>query len=79
MSVIKPPTGQDFSSTHSLHELFLVNYTTTVNEFQVRHWSCFEATHSLYVATERAKELRDMGYRVRVQSVLINSFGKVEI
>ena len=65
-----------------LHELFLVNYTTTKSEGEVdevRHWSCFEATHSLYVASERAKDLREMGYRVRVQSILINSFGKLEI
>jgi len=56
------------------HELFLVNYTTTKGD-----WSCFTSTHSLYVASEKARELREMGYRVRVQSVLINSFGKVEV
>ena len=62
-----------------LHELFLVNYTTTKSEDEVRHWSCFEATHSLYVASERAKDLRAMGYRVSVQSILINEYGKVEV
>ena len=55
-------------------ELFLINYETEQNG-----WICHTQTHSLRVATEYAKVLRDMDYRVTVQSVLINEHGKVEL
>ena len=56
-------------------EVFLINYTYDRGE----EWTCHHATHSLYVATEKAQELRDMGYRVNVQSVLLNENGKVQL
>lgn len=57
-----------------MNELFLINYETKEDG-----WICDRHTHSLRVATEYAKAYRDMGYRVTVQSVLINEHGKVEI
>ena len=56
-------------------EVFLVNYTQSDSA----EWTCHEATHSLAVATDIAHELRTLGYRVNVQSVLINENGKVEL
>ena len=56
-------------------EVFLINYRHVKSD----EWACFQATHSLYVATEKARELRDMGYRVNVQSVLLNENGKVQL
>ena len=56
-------------------ELFLVNYTHSKSE----EWTCHKSTHSLAVATEVAQELRNLGYRVNVQSVLLNENGKVSI
>ena len=53
-------------------EVFLINYTYDRGE----EWTCHHATHSLHVATEKAQELRDMGYRVNVQSVFLNENGK---
>jgi hypothetical protein len=55
-------------------ETFLVNYT--INNIE---WTCHMATHSLAVATDVSQELRTLGYRVVVQSVLINEDGKVEL
>jgi hypothetical protein len=56
-------------------EVFLVNY----KHDKSNEWTCFEATHSLAVASKRSQELRDMGYRVNVQSVLLNENGKVTL
>lgn len=56
-------------------EVFLINYTHDKSD----EWTCHHSTHSLYVATEKARELRDMGYRVNVQSVLLNENGKVTL
>lgn len=52
-------------------EVFLIVYETT------KDWTCFDSTHSLRQATQIANNLRDLGYRVKVQSVLINSHGRV--
>ena len=62
-------------------ELFLVNYTHTrsANCNYHEEWTCHKSTHSLAVATEVAQELRTLGYRVNVQSVLLNENGKVSI
>ena len=54
-------------------EVFLINYKHNESD----EWTCFQATHSLYVSTEKARELRDLGYRVNVQSVLLNEYGRV--
>ena len=59
-------------------EVFLINYTYN-DDFKASEWTCHHATHSLYVATEKARELREMGYRVNVQSVLLNENGKVTL
>ena len=58
-----------------MNEVFLINYTHDRGD----GWTCHHATHSLYVATEKARELREMGYRVNVQSVLLNENGKVTL
>jgi len=55
-------------------EVFLINYT--INSIE---WTCYRRTHSLATASAYAKELRTLGYRVNVQSVLINEDGKVEL
>ena len=69
-------------------EVFLINYATIKRPTEdlqgwgnneTGEWTCHHATHSLYVATEKARELRDMGYRVNVQSVLLNENGKVQL
>ena len=63
-------------------EVFLINYTYDHDVTLMMggaEWTCHHATHSLYVATEKARELRDMGYRVNVQSVLLNENGKVTL
>ena len=57
------------------HELFLINYTYPASD----RWKCFLSAHSLAAASEHAKGLRELGYRVRVQSVLINEHGKVSV
>jgi len=54
-------------------EVFLINYRHVKSD----EWTCFQATHSLHVSTEKARELRDLGYRVNVQSVLLNEYGRV--
>lgn len=56
-------------------EVFLVNYTHDKSN----EWTCHQATHSLAVATEIARDLRDIGYLVNVQSVLLNENGKVTL
>lgn len=56
-------------------ETFLINYTHADDA----EWTCHMATHSLAVATDVSHELRTEGYRVVVQSVLINEDGKVEL
>ena len=58
-----------------MNEVFLINYTHDRGE----GWTWHHATHSLYVATEKARELRELGYRVNVQSVLLNENGKVQL
>jgi len=55
-------------------EVFLVNYT--INSIE---WTCHMATHSLAVATDVSQELRGMGYRVNVQSVLIDEDGRIKL
>ena len=61
-----------------MNEVFLINYTYDRGE-EWTMWYCHHATHSLHVATEKARELREMGYRVNVQSILLNENGKVEL
>ena len=56
-------------------EVFLINYTHDKSD----EWTCHYTTHSLAVASDKAKELRDMGMRVTVQSVLLNENGKVTL
>lgn len=58
-------------------EVFLVNYTPTPH--LADNWACHHMTHSPAIASAKAQELRDMGYRVTIQSVLINDNGKVEL
>ena len=61
-------------------EVFLINYTYDNSVLlPCNTWTCHHMTHSLAVATEKAQELRDMGYRVNVQSILLNENGKVEL
>ena len=55
-------------------ETFLVNYT--INNIE---WTCHMATHSLAVATDVSQELRTLGYRVNVQSILIDEDGRVKL
>ena len=55
-------------------EVFLVNYT--INSIE---WTCHMATHSLAVATDVTQELRTLGYRVNVQSILIDEDGRVKL
>ena len=55
-------------------EVFLINYTHRDS----MEWACHHMTHSLAVASAKAQELRDMGYRVNVQSVLIDEDGRVK-
>ena len=73
---------------NNMTEVFLINYATIKRPTEdlqgwcnneTGEWTCHHATHSLYVATEKARELRDMGYRVNVQSVLLNENGKVQL
>ena len=59
----------------NMTEVFLVNYTHKDSV----EWTCHHATHSLAVATAKAQELRDMGYRVNVQSVLIDEDGRIKL
>ena len=42
-------------------------------------WVCFRTTHSLAKASDMANELRSGGHEVRVQSVLLDSEGKVQL
>jgi hypothetical protein len=58
------------------NELFIVNYA---HPKAMDNWCCQLATHSLHVASETAQELRDMGYSVCVQSVLITDEGKIKL
>ena len=55
-------------------ETSLVNYT--INNIE---WTCHMATHSLAVATDVAHDLRTAGYRVNVQSILIDEDGRVKL
>jgi len=60
-------------------EVFLVNYShSSLVEFE-NEWACHHMTHSLEIASAKARELRDMGYRVNVQSVLIDEDGRVKL
>lgn len=56
-------------------EVFLVNYTHDKSD----EWTCHQATHSLAVATEISRDLRDIGYLVNVQSVLIDEDGRIKL
>ncbi len=67
-------------------ELFLVNiiHTGGVPNYvgygiEEGDWVCFRTTHSLAKASDMAKELRSGGHEVRVQSVLLDSDGKVQL
>ena len=66
-------------------ELFLVNMIYTGGGGYVGYgieegdWVCFRTTHSLAKASDMAKELRSGGHEVRVQSILLDSNGKVEL
>ncbi len=48
-------------------ELYLVNFISLGSE----KWECFRSTHSLASATEMSEQLRNAGFKVRIQSVLI--------
>ena len=58
-------------------ELFLVNYTPAPH--LADKWACYRMTHSLATASAYAKELRKIGHRANVQSVLIDEDGRVSI
>ena len=60
---------------YGMTEVFLINYTHSEDA----EWACHHMTHSLAVATAKAQELRDMGYRVNVQSVLIDEDGRIKL
>ena len=68
-------------------ELFLVTFVPPASDaFRQRHmplapvqWDCALQTTSLRLASEKAQELRGYGWRCRVQSILINEHGRVEI
>ena len=69
-------------------ELFLINYATIKHPMQdlqgwcnneTEEWTCYHSRHSLWDATEKAKELRNMGYAVNIQSILIDKKGRVQI
>ena len=62
-------------------EVFLVNYTHTrsANCNYHEEWACHHMTHSLAIASAKAKELRGIGYRVNVQSVLIDEDGRIKL
>lgn len=59
----------------TMTEVFLVNYTHPDST----EWACHHMTHSLAIAGDIARELRTLGYRVNVQSVLINEDGRIEL
>ena len=56
-----------------MKELFIVNYYLEA----VGTWALFHATHSLLVASDHAKELKDGGYEVNLQSVIIGDNGQI--
>ena len=56
-------------------EVFLINYTHSDSA----EWACYRMTHSLATASAYAKELRKIGYRANVQSVLIDEDGRVKV
>ena len=56
-------------------ETFLINYALADDA----EWTCHMATHSLAVATDVAHDLRTEGYRVNVQSILIDEDGRVKL
>jgi len=69
-------------------EVFLVNYTTIPSPTEdllgwcnneTGEWACHHMTHSLAVASAKARELRTLGYRVNVQSILIDEDGRVKL
>ena len=64
-------------------ELFLVNMIHWGGNFgedtREGDWVCYEATHSLATASDTADALREGGYKVRIQSVLIGTSGQVEV
>ena len=58
-----------------MNELFLVN----MKHINKDSWECFRATHSLASAHDMAKEIREGGHQVNVQSILIDEEGKVKV
>jgi hypothetical protein len=58
-------------------EIFLVNYTPTPH--LADKWACHHMTHALEIASAKARELRTLGYRVNVQSILIDEDGRVKL
>jgi len=56
-------------------EVFLIN----MKPYNENKWECFRSTHRLDVATDMAREMREGGHEVRVQSVLIDEEGRVQI
>jgi len=61
-------------------ELFLVNYTDKREDgTPSTAWKCSLSTISLRNTTARAKELREDGYIVNVQSIWIDEDGRVKL
>jgi hypothetical protein len=56
-------------------ELFLVN----MKPWDGDKWECYRCTHKLSVAVDMACDLKEGGHEVRVQSVLIDEEGRVQI
>lgn len=42
-------------------------------------WLCFRSTHNLEIATHTADSLREAGHDVKLQSVLLDADGKVNV
>ena len=58
-----------------MNEVFLINIAYANS----RWWSCHEHTESLAKASDIAQELRNEGFRVNVQSILIDEDGRVKV
>lgn len=56
-------------------EVFLIN----MKPYNGDTWECFRSTHRLDVATDMARDMREAGHEVNVQSVLIDEDGRVSV
>jgi len=60
-----------------MNELFLVNANFDVTG-NYPSWLCHKATHKKSEASDLADYLRNEGYEVKIQSILINDKGYVK-